>query len=71
MNMVDIEEIAARRYYRGVNDDFFCVESEVIECLIDKDVYKEYKVLSEQFGCDEAEDLIHMVLLEWLNKTNL
>jgi hypothetical protein len=45
MNMVDIEEtieeIAATRYYRCVNDDFFGVESEVTKCLIDNDVYEE------------------------------
>ncbi|NEZ49308.1 hypothetical protein FDB54_06695 [Clostridium botulinum] len=72
MNSVDIEatveEISMKRYYRCTIDPYSFWEGELKECLIDKEVYEEFDEVSQQYGCDIPEDLIHMILLEWLNK---
>ncbi|WP_461207641.1 hypothetical protein [Clostridium sp. DL1XJH146] len=73
MDSIDIEatveQIAQERYYSCVcsGDDFWGLSSNNYCCIKD-DIFKEYVEISKDLGCDCPEDLIHMVLLEWLEQ---
>ncbi len=70
LNALDVEEtievIAEDRYYRCLKDEFW--GGETVRVGIDKEIYKEYVELSEQYGCDFDEEFMTMVLLEGLEK---
>jgi hypothetical protein len=71
MDSIDVESIiegiSEERYYKHFKDSFFD-DTEVESCLINKEIYNEYTCVSKELRYDEPEDLIHMILLQWLDK---
>jgi len=74
MNSIDVEDLVEQyskeRYFECFKAGFFDREKRNPETFImDEDIYKEYAELSEEFGYEgDPEDLIHLVLLQWLDK---
>lgn len=73
MNSIDIEgiteEIAISRYYDCFKDWGFWTrdESEKVTIEIDKQIFEEYKNMSNKLGCDFDEEYMIYVLLHHLN----